>query len=459
MLVDWEGFMIQSKKIKQRIPRWLRIALVMVFFVASGVAGYFVYQYTTKPKTLTIAVGSVDGDAVRLLTALGTRMTATNAPVRLNVVDAGTPLGAADRFAKGQADLAIVRADLGDLGNARTVVTIAEATVLIVAPAGAGVSDMDSLRHKTIGVVGYEPNRKVIEALTREYDLATHKTVFVPLLPTQVADALKHKKVQAVMAVVPLTERYISYIRSLAQAMPKGRMVLVPIESAGAIAGIDKAYDSFDVPKGSLRGSPPLPDDDMTTLQVPYYLVANSKLDDTIVNDLAKTIMLARQSLVQQNPLLGQIAAPSTDKDAFIPIHPGAQAYFDGDETTLLDKYGDFIWYGSMALGALTSLFAAIFGFIRKDVEDPDGPPLQRIYTLMDKVDEADIDQLLAIEKGVNRILRDELDKLAEGASEESSVNAVTAAVRRLEYLVGQRRAELREKPSAAPAQSSSEAA
>ena len=32
---------------------------------------------------------------------------------------------------------------------------------------------------------------------------------------------------------------------------------------AGAIAEAERAYESFDVPKGTLRGSPPVPDDDL----------------------------------------------------------------------------------------------------------------------------------------------------------------------------------------------------
>ncbi|MBX9758867.1 MAG: C4-dicarboxylate ABC transporter substrate-binding protein [Beijerinckiaceae bacterium] len=435
----------KKNNIKQRIPRWLRISAVAAFLASSVAVAFFVYQYTTRPKVLSIAVGAVDGDGVRVLNALAARMAATNAPVRLRVVDVGSPMAAADQFAKGSVDLAVVRADIGDLSSARTVVSITNATLLIVAPAGGGVSDVESLRRKTVGVIGLDANQRIIDALTREYDLATHKTVFKPLLPSEVLEAFRQKHIQALIAVLPLTERYMNAIRAMAQGMPKGRLVMVPVESAGAIAEMEKAYESFDVPKGTLRGSPAIPDDDMTTLRVPIYMVANTKLDSSVVNDLAKTVMSARRALIAQNPVLEQIAAPSTDKDAYIPIHPGAQSYFDGDETTLLDKYGDFIWYGSMALGALTSLFAALISFVRSDEEDPDGPALVQLHRLMERVEKADEDELATIENLINAILRKELDKLADGAIDDSSANALNLAVRRLEYLVSQRRVRVRE--------------
>jgi len=54
--------------------------------------------------------------------------------------------------------------------------------------------------------------------------------------------------------------------------------VLIPIDSAGAIADVKGPYESFDIPKGTLRGAPPVPDDDVTSLRVGYYLVANRHL-------------------------------------------------------------------------------------------------------------------------------------------------------------------------------------
>jgi TRAP-type uncharacterized transport system substrate-binding protein len=56
-----------------------------------------------------VAAGSFDGDAPKLMTAIASRLAATNAPVRLKVVEKATALDAADAFAKGQTDLAVVR--------------------------------------------------------------------------------------------------------------------------------------------------------------------------------------------------------------------------------------------------------------------------------------------------------------------------------------------------------------
>jgi len=110
-----------------RLPRWLRIALVASLAVLACGLGLLGYRYATHPAVLTVAVGSIDGDAVRLMSAVEARMAETNAPVRLRVVDKGTALGAIDAFAAGETDLAVARADVGDLSSARTVVLITHA--------------------------------------------------------------------------------------------------------------------------------------------------------------------------------------------------------------------------------------------------------------------------------------------------------------------------------------------
>src|SRR5258706_11024492 len=83
--------------------------------------------------------------------------------------------------------------------------------------------------------------------------------------------------------------------------------VLIPIESAGAIAEAERAFESFDVPKGTLRGSPPVPEDDLTTLRTSLYLVAQKRLGTDLVTSLTQAIMSARRTLLREQPIFAQI--------------------------------------------------------------------------------------------------------------------------------------------------------
>ena len=95
-----------------RLPRWLRIVLVAGLVALACGAGLFGYRHSTQPITLTVAVGSLDGSASQLMSALAGQLASTAAPVRLKVVERGTVLEATKSFSAGQADLAIARDDV-----------------------------------------------------------------------------------------------------------------------------------------------------------------------------------------------------------------------------------------------------------------------------------------------------------------------------------------------------------
>src|SRR5205814_6447464 len=129
--------------------------------------------------------------------------------------------------------------------------------VLSIAPLGSPSDGIDGLKGHTIGVIGGVANAKIVDVLTKEYDLAGAKVVFKNLALTDVRQAIQSKQVSALLVVIPLAEKYLSLVRGFFQLDHKKAPVLISIESAGAIAEAERAFESFDVPKGTLRGSPP----------------------------------------------------------------------------------------------------------------------------------------------------------------------------------------------------------
>jgi TRAP transporter TAXI family solute receptor len=425
------------------LPRWIRVALVAGLIAIAAGAGFVAYRWSTAPVTLTVAAGSLDGDAVRLITAIGNKLPSTGSPIRLKIVDKGTAKEAANAFSSGQVDVAIVRADLGDLSAARTVVLLSHGVVLLIVPPGSTIEDIAGLKGKAIGVVGLDVNRGVVNAIDHDYDLTRSKTQFRNLWPFEVGPALQQKQIQALLVVMPITEKYLSLLRNAFPRSGKQTVKLIPIDSAGAIAALNNAYESYELPKGSIRGSPAVPDDDLTTLRVPFYLVANAKVPDDRVTALAKAVMETRRDFVNEFPLLSQIAAPSTDKDAQIPVHPGAATYFGGEEKTFFDKYGDMLFYGSMLLGTLASLFAGLWKFMAESKAGE--TPLTPLYDLFTNVRAATTESDLAeVETQVDGILKRELEKHARGSETKLDAAVLSLAAHRLEYWINQRRLELR---------------
>ncbi|SDT60483.1 TAXI family TRAP transporter solute-binding subunit [Bradyrhizobium canariense] len=438
------------KTLQIALPIWVRaILLAGVFCIVAGAALIF-YRFYTQPKTLTLAVGSLDGEAKQVVSVIASRFATTDSPIRLKVVNVGNVLDAAKEFDAGNADLAVVRADVGDLQQARSVVLTAHGVVMIVAPPGSTITSIAKLKDHTVGVVGGDINRTVVDVLKKEYDLDRANVVFKDIAPSDARRAVQAREVSALLVVVPLTERYLSLVKSLFREGPNLSPVLIPIDSAGAIADNKGPYESFDIPKGTLRGAPPDPDDDVTTLRVGYYLVANKRLGATLVGDLAKKIMSVRRDLVGEQPLLAGIAAPDTDSDAYIAVHPGAAAFYNGTQESFMDRYGNAIYLTPMVLGALASIFAAAWRFLGVQPIDETISTLDTLCGLPGRIRKIDNEaELTAIEEEVDRVLRAELIRSADREEGASGTSALIAAAHRLDNLIHQRRIMLAAKATA----------
>src|SRR6266568_3231324 len=152
-----------------KFPLWLRFFLLIGIAVFAAGAGLLAYRYYTRPATLTVAVGSIDGEAAKAMSAIASRLVSINAPVRLKVIDSGTALEAAKAFAAGNADLAVVRGDVGDLSKAQAVVVVSHVVVLIIVPPDSTIDSMNKLKGRRIGVLGGDANSKIVDVLSKEY--------------------------------------------------------------------------------------------------------------------------------------------------------------------------------------------------------------------------------------------------------------------------------------------------
>jgi len=434
------------KNFSTALPFWARA------FLLAGLAGIVVgvgliaYRYYDRPTVLSIAVGSFDGEAARIASLIAARLEATKSPVRLKIVPTNSALDSAKTFAAGKTDLAIVRADVGDLSQARSVMLVTKSVLMILALPGSQVSSIEKMKGHTVGVVGGEINQRIVDALKKEYDLGD-KVVFRNLAPADTPRAIKAKEASVFMLVVPLNEKYLSLVRRFFGGAHNSLPTLVAVESAGAIADIDGAYESFDIPLGTLRGNPPVPDADLTTLRVGSYLVANKKLDPDMITTLTQALVTARNDLVRDQPLLAGLTTPDTEPGAYIPVHPGAAAYYNGTQQSFMDKYGNWIYLTPMVLGALASIFATAWKFLGVR-QEPADTNLRSLFALPRRIREVTSEaELTEIEHQVDQALDAEMANAVKSENAQDIATLVSMA-HRLEDSIYRRRQMLAEGPA-----------
>jgi TRAP-type uncharacterized transport system substrate-binding protein len=429
-----------------KLPIWIRfVLLVGVIGLVAG-ASLEAYRYYTRPVTLTVAVGSIDGEAAKAMSAIAGRLVSTNASVRLNVVDTGTAVGAAKAFSDGRTDLAVVRGDVGDLSKAQAVVVMSHVAALVIVPPGSTIDSMEKLKGHRVGVLGGEANAKIVDVLSKEYGFDGPK-VFTNIALSDARRAIQSKEVSALLIVIPLTGQYLSLVRDIFPQGPKALPTLIPIESAGAIAESERAYESFDIPKGTLRGAPPVPDDDVTTLRTNLYLVAGKALGSDLIATLTQTIMSVRRDLMHEEPIFAQITAPSTDQDAYLPLHRGAAAVYNSTQQSFMDEYGNWIYLTPMVLGGAATLLAAAWKFLGLGNQQSEGP-LDSLYALGRRIRTAVTEgELSGIEGEIDDILKAERARSADGDEDAIDAATLNVAAHRLEGLIHDRRNVLFKRP------------
>jgi TRAP-type uncharacterized transport system substrate-binding protein len=433
-----------------KLPLWLRLVLLAGLAILASGAALLGYRYYTHPVTLTVAAGSIDGEAARAMSAIASRLVTINAPVRLTVIDTGTVLAASKMFSSGKADLAVVRGDVGDLSQAQAVVVVSHMVALVIVPPGSSIDGMNKLKGQTVGVIGAEANSKLVDALSKEYGLVSAK-VFKDVTLVDARHALQSKEIGALLVVIPLSQKYLALVRGFFQQGAKTLPALISIDSAGAIADAERAYESFDVPKGTLRGAPPIPADDLTTLRTTLYLVANKKLGSDLVTTLTQTIMNVRRDLMVEQPIFAQITAPNTDADAYLAVHPGAAAFYNGTQQSFMDEYGNWIYLTPMILGGLATVLAAAWKFLGIAPLANDGP-LDTLYALVRRIRKAGTEaELGTIEDEIDEILKAQRAKAAAGDEDAVDATTLNVAAHRLENLIHDRRQILANGPAVVP--------
>jgi TRAP transporter TAXI family solute receptor len=392
---------------------WLERGAAVVLAIAGAVALWFAYEVYSRPAELKVVVGPVGGDDYALLTWLARRLASTKAAVRITIVPSEGPVHAARALENGNADLAVIRADLPIPGTARAIASLRKNAVVVITMRRTrnNIESFGDLKRRKLGVVGSPAaNDRLIERLVVHYGLSAADVTRVPLAREEAADALREQKVDAVLATGPLHGQGLAAFNTEVWRAIRAP-VYVEIDAA-ALAKIAPEYESDDIPKGTFRSSPANPPEDITTLFYANVLVATSSLSEDTAAALTRLVFESRVPLQSEYPMARLIEAVSTDKDAAVPVHRGAAAYYDSEEKGFFERYGDALFYGPMLFSIIGTIMLAAFRYLTRDDSFALADRLTRLRQLAKA---QSLDEITALEEDLGSMFDELVAKLARG--------------------------------------------
>jgi len=431
------------------------ITLAGILAVVGTLAGG--YYFAMRPVTLRIAVGPTNSDDIKVVQALTQAFSHAHGQVRLHPMQTDGAAASAQALAEGKADLAIIRGDLEVPKNAQAVATLRKNVAVLWVPpaakgkgkkAGSKITKIAQLSGHRIGVVGRTPaNVNLLTVILQQYGVDPNKVDIVQFPAGEAADAIRNQKADAYLAAGPVNSK-ITADAIAASTRDGGTPTFLAIDSAEAIAQNHPMYESAEIPAGAFGGSPGRPDEEVKTISFAHHIVARKGLSEATVAAFTRQLFAIRQTLMAEFPLAAKIETPDTDKDAVIPVHPGAAAYVDGEEKTFLDRYSDFIWWGLMGLSAMGSAGAWFAGYLKKEERSNNSSLRERLLDMLGAARRSDsTEELDQMQTEADDILRETLQCFEHGAIEEGALTAFNIAIEQFHNAVADRKALLMSMP------------
>ena len=427
------------------------VTLAGVLAVVGALAGGYIFS--TRPEILRIAVGPANSDDIRVVQALTQAFNQAHGQVRLHPIQTDGSVASAQALADDKVDLAIIRGDLDVPRNAQTVATLRKNFVVLWVPAtakgnarkaAAKITKIAQLAGHRVGVIGRTPaNVNLLKLILKQYGVDPAKVEIVQFPASEAVDAIHGQKADAYLATGAIGGR--ATMEEIAASTRDGKTpTFLAIDSAEAIAQNHPMYEASEIPAGAFGGSPDRPDDEVKTISFAHHIVARKGLSDSTVAAFTRQLFAIRQAVMAEFPLAAKIETPDTDKDAAIPVHPGAAAFIDGEEKTFLDRYGDFIWWALMGLSAMGSAGAWFAGYLKRDQRHINSSLRERLLDMLAAARRSDsAEELDQMQSEADDILRKTLLCFEQGAIQQGSLTAFNIALEQFHDAVAHRKALL----------------
>src|SRR5262249_42040221 len=170
--------------------------------------------------------------------------------------------------------------------------------------------------------------------------------------------------------------------------------------------------DEAEISVGAFAGPAAVPAEKVETISANLLLVSQPSLANHTAGELTRLLLATKAKVATALPEAGQLAAPSTDNDQLLPVHPGTLAFLNGTQaTSFFDDPTNVILLISMLMGLLGSLAASVRALRKKTKAQEVKRQMRRLPLLLADSKSADGQQLNALER--------ELDQLSEWLSEK----------------------------------------
>lgn len=318
--------------------RKIVISIALLSLVAFGGFAWRLARENHRVMHLTVATGNKTGEAYRFAQAMQQVIARHQPQIQLNIIETNGSLENMQLLEKRKVELAIVQSDTPAPASARAISLLYPELFHLVVSEKSAIQSVPDLKGKRIALMPKGSGSfDAFWLLAKHYNLKPNDLQYVALTPEKALLAFKKGEVDAVFRSLPVGNRWT---RELIQTIP-GRMV--PIDQAAAIRISLPYLEEGRIPKGTYKADPPVPSQNMPVVGVKAALITRQDIEPKIIRSLTTIIYEYRHDLVKLEPKAATISQPGVGQSLGLPLHPGAQAYYDREKPDFLTSNADVL--------------------------------------------------------------------------------------------------------------------
>lgn len=315
-----------------------RFAIAIVVLSVLGALGFGVkaWQERNRVYELVLASGSKTGEYYAFSQAFAEVVAQNHPDIQIEVIETNGSAENMTLLSQDDAQLALVQSDTPVKRPVRAVARLFPEMFHLMARKDANIQTIADLRNKRVALMPEgSGSYSLFWPLSEHYGLKAEDFLPRPLPPEEAHQALLAGEVDALFRVISLGNPSVKAV------LQNNSIELLEIDQVEALRLSLPYLEAQAIPKGTYDGGQPLPSQDLPVVGVNALLVAHENLPDELVNTLTTTLYVHRNELVSRYPRAALIRLPDSSNDLGLPLHSGAQTFYDRDEPEFIVEYAE----------------------------------------------------------------------------------------------------------------------
>jgi len=304
----------------------VRYIVLGIIWIAT-LSALLLWFLSTRGERLAIAAGPRDSESFELASAIAQVFNEHSASTRIDVFETSGSTDNIRLLQAGQVDFATAQADAWVNESAMAMASLYFDAYQLIANDSTAIKVFNELRGRSVAIPTEGSGQNASFWFVAEhYGLSREDLTALPMSEAAANFAMVMGQVDAVFRVrAPGNE-------AIRQLVRDHDMHLVPIYHAEALALQRSALAPGIIPAGAYRGAPALPVYDLETPILQRVLMVRADMDDELVHEITRMLFERHSELLALSSLAGFIAPVVDGGKISIPVHPGAQRYYDREK-------------------------------------------------------------------------------------------------------------------------------